>query len=402
MIKKMSCIFLILCVFFSNMHVPLAADKTLGQIKQELEQYKKDYEENKLQIELTEQEKKDTQNRINEINTRISEIGVEVQTLNEEIAVLNEEIIKNEQEIQDILAFVQIQNGESAYLEYAFGAQDFTDFIYRVAVSEQVTTYNDQLIETHKRNIEENKKKSEELATKKAELADEQENLKVELEKIQLSLQELDTKTLSIEELIEAKEQEIKVFTDNGCTDDQTLKQCQISILPLNTSFWRPLEKGVVTSEQGPRYPCGGAVSCYHNGIDLSISGGNSGTVPIYASASGIVTYITNYSGYACSPKKVFIQHNVNGEIYTTGYWHLYSMNVSVGDFVSKDTQVGTMGGFDKYDTCSTGAHLHFELSTGGFSGDSIDYYSNRFNPRVEVNFPTNKYVYWYDRITKH
>ncbi len=433
MIKKVSFILISLAVFFSMFQVPIAAEKTLGDIKQELEQYKEDYANNQLQIELSEQEKREAQARIDEIGIRVNEINkevislnleidtlnLEIEKLNEEIYLLDIEIQKNEEEIKDILTFFQIENGEEAYLEYAFGAEDFTDFIYRVAVSEQVTTYNDELIKQHEENIKQhensillNQQKKEELNTKKADLATqeanliiEQENLDIEVKKIEAALTLLDERMMSIEELISAKEQEIKVFTDNGCTDDQTLNDCQISILPEDTSFWRPMEVGMISGSLGlfgPRYPCGGAVSCNHKGMDYTVYGGSSGTVPIYSAASGIVVYVMNYNTTMCSPKRVYVQHNVNGEIYTTGYLHLNSIKVSVGDYVSKDTIVGYMGGHESIDTCSTGAHLHFEVSTGTFSGSSVTYYSRLFDPSDVVNLPASVNTYWYDRTKKY
>ena len=56
-------------------------------------------------------------------------------------------------------------DGESAYLEYTFGARDFTDFIYRTAVAEQLTKYNETLIDEFNKSIEESKQKQEEKFT---------------------------------------------------------------------------------------------------------------------------------------------------------------------------------------------------------------------------------------------
>ena len=52
------------------------------------------------------------------------------------------------------MKFVQISNGETNYLEYIFGATDFTDFIYRVSVAEQLGEYNDRLIKEYNADIE--------------------------------------------------------------------------------------------------------------------------------------------------------------------------------------------------------------------------------------------------------
>lgn len=42
---------------------------------------------------------------------------------------------------------MQISEGDNVYLEYIFEATSFTDFIYRSAIVEQLTKYNDELID---------------------------------------------------------------------------------------------------------------------------------------------------------------------------------------------------------------------------------------------------------------
>ena len=147
MVKKFLYIIFMFCLIISNLYVPVAEAKTLGDMKKELEEFKKQYEENQLEKELSEKEKQEIEANINSISQSIYQAGEDIKNLNKEIEILNEEIKKDEEEIKDILSFTQIQNGESAYLEYAFGAKTFTDFIYRIAVSEQLTSYNVALIE---------------------------------------------------------------------------------------------------------------------------------------------------------------------------------------------------------------------------------------------------------------
>ena len=324
---------------------------------------------------------------------------------------LNEDIEQKKSEIESILSFVQISSGESAYLEYAFGAKDFTDFIYRVAVSEQLTAYNDDLVEQYKQNIEEDEKKKEELNEKKNSLAKQQSNLKVELDKVKQSLVELDEFSLSIEEEIEAKKAEIKIYVDKGCKDDEDIKTCGMALLPPDTSFYRPLENGYLTGWYGKRDCSDPRVSCYHYGLDMSASGAAYGNVPVYPIANGLVVYVVNLTynsstgryNTLCGGRKIYVQHNINGVIYTSAYMHLRSINVKEGDVVTKTTQIGTVGGnpsIEYWDNCSTGAHLHLELSNGTFNEGH--YYSNRLAPQYYVNFPKELWKDWYDRKVKY
>ena len=44
------------------------------------------------------------------------------------------------------MASLQTTSGNSFYIEYLFGADSITDFIYRFSITEQITSYNEKLI----------------------------------------------------------------------------------------------------------------------------------------------------------------------------------------------------------------------------------------------------------------
>ena len=60
---------------------------------------------------------------------------------------------------------------------------------------------------------------------------------------------------------------------------------------------------------------------------------------------------------------------------YTTYYLHLLKYNVKVGDIVTQNTVIGYVGGYSTskahggYDGCTTGAHLHYGVQSGWYSG---------------------------------
>ena len=90
----------------------------------------------------------------------------------------------------------------------------------------------------------------------------------------------------------------------------------------------------------------------------------------------------------------VYIGHRTTSGTYTSGYFHLASVNVSVGQTVTPDTVIGYSGGvpwIETWDGCSTGAHLHLQFGTGIFMSDYF-FYSNyaarKFDPRQLINFP--------------
>jgi len=410
MLKKIINVCFIVCLLIANFYIPefKIEAKTLGDLKKELAKFEEDYKNNQLQQDLTQDEIKDIELKITRMTDNIIKLGEEISDLNDEIEKLNEDIEEKKSEIESILSFVQVSSGESAYLEYAFGAKDFTDFIYRVAVSEQLTSYNDDLVEQYKKNIEDNEIKKEQLNQKKNDLAKQQSSLKVELDKLRKSLKDLDKFSLSIEEQIEAKKSEIKIYEDKGCKDNEDIKTCGMAMLPPDTSFYRPLINGYLTGWFGKRNCTDPRVSCYHYGLDMSAGYGN---IPVYPIANGIVVYIATPSynpstgryNTKCGGRQVYIQHNINGVIYTSGYVHLRAINVEKGQVVTKETQIGIMGGdpsIEYWDNCSTGAHLHLELSTGTFNEGN--YYANRLAPQSYVNFPKSLYDSWYDKKVKY
>ncbi|WP_220749777.1 MULTISPECIES: M23 family metallopeptidase [Jannaschia] len=100
------------------------------------------------------------------------------------------------------------------------------------------------------------------------------------------------------------------------------------------------------TSGFGPRW------GRMHSGLDFAGARGSD----IVATAAGVVTHAGWQSGYG---KLVKIQHPLGFE---TRYAHLNSINVRVGQRVSRAQRIGGMGTTGR----STGVHLHYEIRRGG------------------------------------
>ncbi|UWQ16361.1 M23 family metallopeptidase [Jannaschia sp. M317] len=100
------------------------------------------------------------------------------------------------------------------------------------------------------------------------------------------------------------------------------------------------------TSGYGPRW------GRMHSGLDFAGPRGSE----IRATAAGTVVHAGWQSGYG---KLVKIQHPLGFE---TRYAHLNSINVSVGQRVSRGERIGGMGTTGR----STGVHLHYEIRRGG------------------------------------
>ena len=369
-------LFSLLCVFFMISSVNA---KTLKQLRDEL---KKD---EARQAELI-AEQKAKQKKIDAANKEIGALAGQinskenkVEAAKSEINELEEQIKEKKKEIDNLLSFLQVSNGDNIYLEYVFQAKDFTDFIYRSAVVEQLTAYNDQLIDEMYKMIEDNKalqiKLKKEINNAEKSIND----LERVLRKYGLDMSDIDKNQKDIKADIKARKVEIaeyeKVYKANKCDENVEITKC-VDVPPAG-ELVRPLKSGRITSNYGMYDPWNNGSWRMHNGMDI---GGNVVGTNVYAAAAGKVNKIVRKA--SCGGNIVYVQHTVHGTKLRTLYMHLHSVKVKVGDIVTANTVVGTVGGNESYEHCSTGAHLHFGIMKG-WEG------STYYNPRNYVNFPS-------------
>ncbi|MBO8464852.1 MAG: M23 family metallopeptidase [Bacteroidetes bacterium] len=122
----------------------------------------------------------------------------------------------------------------------------------------------------------------------------------------------------------------------------------------------------------------------FHNGIDLACPIGT----PVYSTMDGEVSRIKNVPhgrfgdvGGNMDPRDfatgnaIYITTTVNGKEYTSVYWHLDEIYVTLGQKVSIGTIIGTSGmtGNAAEKGCA-GPHLHYGLKEGGaWSSDYLN-----------------------------
>lgn len=119
-------------------------------------------------------------------------------------------------------------------------------------------------------------------------------------------------------------------------------------------SFAWPAVGGYISSQMGYRW------GKMHKGIDIARPSNRT----IKAADNGVVVSAGWDGGYG---NKITIDHN-NG--FRTVYAHLASINVKVGQTVSKGTAIGIMGSTGH----STGVHLHFEVYKNGSVVNPLKY----------------------------
>ena len=385
--KNLLKFFVFFFVFFIAL-TPNAYAITINDYNNDLAKIKAKKAQAEANYEKTQAEIKATKDKMAQLARNMVNTIKEQEQKEEEIKTLEKNIVAKEEEIKDLVVFYQVSGTENFYLKYIFGAESFTDFIYRFSVIEQLSKRNDELVKEMDSLVKINEVKVKELELKKLDI----ERLEIESKK-QLSKLD-DQKSIYAEEggtydeQIAALEKQIKYFRNQGCGDNEDLSIC-LSAPPEDSSYIKPLRSGFVSDDYGPRVsPCYGC-SSFHKGMDLAASEGT----PVYAVAAGRVSNIDRYS---CGGNVVTINHVVDGMSITTRYWHLLSYSVKVGDIVGQGQQIAQVGGGPRSsDTCTTGAHLHFETVEGHYYGTGYDSYSsystyleNVFDPRKVIWFP--------------
>ncbi len=384
-IGKCLVILVLVGILLMPFSVYAADNETLGDLRRTYENLlaKKRENDNKTQaakneIAAKEAAIRDANDKIHEAEDQFDEAQVKINESNENIESLKLETEK-------VLQYMQQMQNENAYVEYVTGASSMTELIMRLEAVQQVSDYINKTIEGLQKEIKLNEQLKVELEQKQKNLESKIASYQATIEQVKIAKENLDANVKICKETI-------------GKTDD-SVKLSDCSKVPVNGGWLKPLVKGSVTSPEGYRtHPVTGAKYSFHSGIDI---GGNSEGTKIYAAAAGQVAGIVRKS--SCGGNRVYINVTVGGVKYTTFYYHLLSVNVKVGQVVTQNDVIGTVGGYSTskshggYDSCTTGAHLHFGVAKGWFGGTSV--------PNSSVIVPpgfNNKYGYRFTSRTDY
>lgn len=379
---------LIIILIASLLVLPLNANaKTIAEFEKEVEAYTAVLQSKKNAIAKNDAEVAEIKKKITAIEGQIAQANNDIKALQEEIDESNKEIEKKNEESKKVMEYYQIAGGENIYLEYAFGAKDITDMIYRMSVVEQLTEYNDQVMKELKELIRQNNEKKAELEKKKEELGNLEKDLETQKARINAESAAIRETMPGVQEQIKAAQANVKYYKSLGCGRNEDINACQYRIIqsqshssagssvPSTNGFFRPMEYGYLTQGYG------GA----HMGVDLSSS---NKTIPIYPIASGQI-FAKYYDVYGALVVK--IRHNVGGRFIYSTYAHLSSFaNISVGQNVSHLTMIGNMGSTGY----STGPHLHLEITTcdwhagGGCTWGQ--YVNSTVSPSTYISIPAS------------
>lgn len=366
-----------------------ADEKTISQWESELNKVQKELDDTNTKKQQTQSEINETNNKINSIYSEVEKIENEITTKTEESIELEKNIENKNKETKELLRYYQVSSSGSAILEYIMGSESITDLIYRLSITEQISSYNKRTITKMNEMIKENEQIKKDLEVKKEELGVLKSNLNTQVAELNKTKSSLEEEGHSLSESISEMKKTISDLKKMGCKNNETPTACQKRIyggsggyLPPGSTFYRPTPSGVISSEYGWRTLYG--QPNMHAAIDIATPTGT----PVYSVATGRVAKVI-YSNRG-GGNQIIIHHYVNGKYYTSYYCHLSSINVAAGTIVTKDTLIGKSGNTGN----STGPHLHLGLANGRWYTDYYAYYGTNgfigksFNPRNVIIFP--------------
>ncbi len=368
-----------------------AAEKepqTLGDLKQILADLKKQKAQNDAEKESTKQQIEAKKRAIRNAEDEITKAESDILKAEEKIQESNIRIEGLKEQTEKVLIALQQMQSQNAYLEYLTDASSITELVMRIAAVEQITSSNQKNLKDLENLIEQNEQLKKDLALKEKELEKKIVTLENAVKDLYGDLESYDKFALDIDTQIKTAQEQVNTYTKLCASssksylgDKELLTDCTNT--PYNAGWLKPLVKGSVTSLWGSRTdPITGKKSSWHSGIDI---GRNSEGTPIYAAAAGTVSGII--SRYSCGGNMLFINVVVGGKQYTTYYYHLLKINVKMGQVVTQNTIIGTVGGGSTstsrggYDRCTTGAHLHFGVMTGFYSAKTGTPKSRQIKP---------------------
>lgn len=396
-ISKILLIIIMLLVFMPKVNASSA--NTIAELRKEIEALKAKKQAQGNKKAQTQSEINTTTNKLNNTKNEITEGRNQIETARLEIKKLDKEIEDGTENIKSLMNSYQINSADNAYMDYIFKAESYADFVYRYTVIKQVIDYNKELIDGWNEKIIQNEQLQVDLANKEVELNKKVSEYETNIDKLGDKLAAYSDIVMDIQDEIDSTQELLNYYKELGCGENQNIYEC-ISVKG-DTMFRKPLVKGTITSYYGYRInPLTGKGTKFHSGTDI---GGNKEGTNVYATANGTVGKIIRKA--RCGGNQVYVWHTIGGKKYTSLYMHLLNINVSIGDKVNSNTVVGTVGGGKgtwAWETCSTGAHLHFSVATGWY-GDKNSYvsYSSFLAHLIdskEVAKLPNKGTWWYSR----
>ena len=249
------------------------------------------------------------------------------------------------------------ENGTVTYMEVLLSAADFSDFLNRADLMQEIISQDVELLESIQR-------KREEIAQKKIELEEQREQLLTLQDKTLAKQAQVEADAAQRERLLEKIQSEKELYEAALDELERTSRQLEELIWRLQQESggealvgkggmqWPTGPSRRITSEFGMRsHPVFGG-NRMHSGLDIAAPHGQ----PIFAAAAGKVLVSGVQGGYG---NTVVLDH---GGGISTLYGHASSLLVQPGQVVARGQTIARIGSTG----VSTGPHVHFEVRVNG------------------------------------
>lgn len=364
MLKKIVSLVIVIALIMQFMCFSYAASNSqISELNEKIDEAQKQKDEVKSELSTAVSEVQNLAASIDENEDKLDAINNELTRLNKEITELKDELEKTEKEYKAQEEFLKeklvmdFESGKATYLDVLLNSKSIVDFISKYYLVSEVLQNDNDLLDS----IEEKKNKIEKDKTDLEEKQKEAKTQKAEQEKIKVVL--ANQKTQKQSKIAELTEQEKKLSSDIDAYRAEVRRiEAELSATANSAAasgkiytggefLWPCPSYTKITSPYGYRN-CPFHGRELHSGIDMAAPYGSA----ILAAADGqVITagWVNSY-GYT-----VMIYH---GSGLTTIYAHCSSLLVSVGQTVTRGTQVARVGSTGD----STGNHLHFGVKLNG------------------------------------
>ena len=350
-----------------------------------VDEAQKKAEELENQKKAAEKEKDSLASQLNSIIADMNDTKEKLEKKQDEIQKAEDELVQAKVDENDQYESMKkrikfmYENGNSQLLEILVSSDSIGDLLNKAEYVSQISAYDRDMLIVFQdvvKDVEEKeaslKDEYEVLSGLQDELVAKQNEVQALLDSKKIQLADLEKQigdnAATLQKLIEEAEAE-RIKQEQQLAAQQAAQQQQQS--SGGGSYTPPSTTPVVSGSGQFTNPCPGAVisstfgyrdfdGAFHKGLDLAAGEGT----PTYAAADGTVVI----AGWSDSAGNWVVINHGNG--LTTKYMHHSALCVTAGQTVVKGQQIGYVGNTGN----SFGAHLHFQVESGGVAVDPLGY----------------------------
>lgn len=380
--KKILSLIIIIVLIFSSVNTFALTEKEYKEKRKKLEQ--------KIKSNKEQNKKDETTIGVEQKNLEALDMAIRqkqgiINQLSDQISVAEADIIKKESEIKEMEDRISAKEklfakriramymrGSAGYLSVLLNSKNIHDYLSNKSMVQMLLKQDQDLIKFISEGKDEIVKRKEEVEGTRDELNKSKEKLelakaaeKEAREKKNAYIGSLkNTVALRLQEIEEMEKDSKKLESEIAAARRKYSQQLKRVTYVGGKVGWPLAGYFRVSSGFGYRGDPIAGRPAFHTGTDIPAPMGT----PVMAAETGVVTYAGWMGSYG---NLVVIQHS--GSL-STAYAHNSSINVRVGQIVSKGQTISRVGSTGR----STGPHCHFEVRINGRAVNALGYVGRR------------------------